>query len=143
MTSKEWLEKLCTDDLLLPMSSFGQIFFLILRQKTLSLLYFCFWYSNRILFFIILSFSLFTLRGCSKLYFEVKLCCKRSFSFPQSWHIIQVWLWFSIRCSSVLKFLHKVTTLTKDWVWLFLNVYDPVVHIAPRNWLCDILCLVK
>ena len=107
------------------------------------LLYFCFPYSNRILFFVTLSFSLFTLRGCSKLYFEVNLCCKRSFSLPQGWHIIRVWLWFSIKFSSVLKFLHKFTTLTKDWVWLFLNVYDPMVHIAPRNWPCNILCLVK
>ena len=113
------------------------------KIKNTFIVSFCFRYSNRILFLITLSLSLFTLRGCSKLYFEVKLCCKRSFSFPQSWHIIQVWLWFSIKYSSVLKFLHKVTTLTKDWVWLFLNVYDPVVHIAPRNWLCDILCLVK
>lgn len=143
MTSKEWLEKFYTDDVLLPMSSFGQIFFLILRWKTLSLLYFCFRYSNRILFFVTLSFSLFTLRGCSKLFFEVNLCGKRSFSFPQGWHIIQVLLWFSIKFSSVLKFLHKFTTLTKDWVWLFLNVYDPMVHIAPRNWLCNILCFVK
>ena len=59
MTSKEWLEKFHTDDVLLPMSSFGRIFILSFKIKNTFIVVFLFsvfkqdtFLRNPLLFFI-------------------------------------------------------------------------------------------